>query len=110
MAKNILKDILIENNKEINIEKIQKTVADHFQIKISELKSSKRLKNLVYPRQIAMYICRNLTDMSYPEIGAKFGGKDHSTIIHAIKKIDKKMSEDLHARTLVEKLMDKLSN
>lgn len=110
MAKNILKDILIENNKEINIEKIQKTVADHFQIKISELKSSKRLKNLVFPRQIAMYICRNLTEMSYPEIGAKFGGKDHSTIIHAIKKIDKKMNEDIHVRTLVEKLMDKVSN
>lgn len=110
MAKSILKDILIEDSKEITIEKIQKTVAEHFQLKVSELKSSKRLKNLVFPRQISMYICRKLTDLSYPEIGAKFGGKDHSTIIHAIKKIDKKIDEDLHTRTLVEKLMEKVSN
>jgi len=110
MAKTILKDILIEDSKEITIEKIQKTVAEHFQLKVSELKSSKRLKNLVFPRQIAMYICRKLTDLSYPEIGAKFGGKDHSTIIHAIKKIDKKIEEDLHTRTVVEKLMEKVSN
>lgn len=108
MAKNILKDILIENSKEITIEKIQKTVAEHFQIKISELKSQKRLKNLVLPRQISMYICRKLTDLSYPEIGTKFGGKDHSTIIHAIKKIDKKMDEDLHTKALVEKLIEKM--
>lgn len=110
MAKTILKDILIEDSKEITIEKIQKTVAEHFQLKVSELKSSKRLKNLVFPRQIAMFICRKLTDLSYPEIGAKFGGKDHSTIIHAIKKIDKKIEEDLHTRTVVEKLMEKVSN
>lgn len=110
MAKNILKDILIEDSKEITIEKIQKTVAEHFQLKVSELKSSKRLKNLVFPRQVSMYICRKLTDLSYPEIGSKFGGKDHSTIIHAIKKIDKKIEEDLHTKTLVEKLMDKISN
>jgi chromosomal replication initiator protein len=110
MAKTILKDILIEDSKEITIEKIQKTVAEQFQLKVSELKSSKRLKNLVFPRQIAMYICRKLTDLSYPEIGAKFGGKDHSTIIHAIKKIDKKIEEDLHTRTVVEKLMEKVSN
>ena len=108
MAKNILKDILIENSKEITIEKIQKTVAEHFQIKISELKSQKRLKNLVLPRQISMYICRKLTDLSYPEIGTKFGGKDHSTIIHAIKKIDKKIEEDIHTKALVEKLIEKM--
>ena len=110
MAKTILKDIIIENSKEITIEKIQKTVAEHFQIKSIELKSSKRLKNLVLPRQIAMYICRKLTDLSYPEIGTKFGGKDHSTIIHAIKKIDKKMEEDLHTRMTVEKLMEKMGS
>ena len=108
MAKAVLKDILVENNKEITIEKIQKTVADYFQIRLGELKSTKRLKNLVMPRQIAMYICRQMTDMSYPEIGAKFGGKDHSTIIHAIKKIDRKMNEDLHTQAVVEKLMERL--
>ena len=109
MAKNILKDIIVENSREITIEKIQKTVAENFQIKTSELKSSKRLKNLVFPRQIAMYICRKMTDLSYPEIGAKFGGKDHSTIIHAIKKIEKKIEEDMHSRMMIEKLMEKLN-
>ncbi len=109
MAKNILKDIIVENSREITIEKIQKTVAESFQIKTSELKSSKRLKNLVFPRQIAMYICRKMTDLSYPEIGAKFGGKDHSTIIHAIKKIEKKIEEDMHSRMMIEKLMEKLN-
>lgn len=108
MSKDILKNILTENNSEITIEKIQKTVADHFQIKVSELKSPKRLKNLVFPRQISMYICRKLTNMSYPEIGAKYGGKDHSTIIHAIKKIEKKLQEDIYTRNLVENLMDKI--
>ncbi|MCW8858949.1 MAG: chromosomal replication initiator protein DnaA [Deltaproteobacteria bacterium] len=109
MAKRVLKDIIVENSREVTIEKIQKTVAEHFQIKVAELKSSRRLKNFVFPRQISMYICRKLTELSYPEIGAKFGGKDHSTIIHAIKKIDKKIEEDIHTKILVEKLMDKMN-
>lgn len=109
MAQKVLKNILIENSKEITIEKIQKKVADHFQIKISELKSSKRQKNIVFPRQIAMYISRNLTSLSYPEIGTKFGGKDHSTIIHAIKKIEKMMKDDLYVKNMIEKLIENLS-
>jgi chromosomal replication initiator protein len=108
MAKKVLKDILIENNREITIEKIQKRVAEHFQIKVNDLKSSKRLKSIVFPRQVAMYICRNLTNLSYPEIGAKFGGKDHSTIIHAIKKIEKNMQDDLHTKNTINKLIDNL--
>ena len=108
MAKRILKDILIENSREITIEKIQKKVADHFQIKTIELKSSKRTKNIVLPRQISMYICRDLTDLSYPEIGSKFGGKDHSTIIHAVKKIEKLMKENIQIKNMVEKLIENL--
>ncbi len=109
MAKKVLKDILVENSREITIEKIQKKVAEHFQIKVNELKSSKRLKSIVFPRQIAMYICRKMTNLSYPEIGEKFGGKDHSTIIHAIKKIEKNMQDDIQTKTLIEKLIDNLS-
>lgn len=109
MAKKVLKDILIENSREITIEKIQKNIAEHFQIKIIELKSSKRLKNIVFPRQVAMYICRKMTNLSYPEIGSKFGGKDHSTIIHAVKKVEKMMKEDLQLKTLVERLIENLS-
>jgi len=108
MAKKILKNILVENNQEVTIEKIQKKVAEHFQIKVNELKSSKRLKNIVYPRQIAMYICREMTNLSYPEIGDKFSGKDHSTIIHANKKISRLIDEDVQVKMVVEKLMDNL--
>ncbi len=108
MAKNILKDILIEQNREISIESIQKIVANHFNIKTAELKSSKRLKTLVLPRQVAMYISRKMTSSSFPEIGNRFGGKDHSTIIHAIKKIEQKMEEDIQLKTTVERLMDNM--
>ena len=108
MAKEVLKNIITENNKEITIDRIQKTVSEHYQIKTSDLKSQKRLKNIVLPRQIAMYISRNLTDLSYPEIGEKFGGKDHSTIIHAIKKIEEKMSNDMGFKMTVEKLIEKM--
>ena len=108
LAKNILKDIIVEQSKEITIETIQKMVANHFQIKTSDLKSPKRLKTLVLPRQIAMYICRKLTSASYPEIGAKFGGKDHSTVIHAIKKIDKNMADDFQLRSTIDKFMNNL--
>lgn len=108
MAKNILKNIIIEQSREITIENIQKFVANHYQIKTSDLKSAKRLKTLVLPRQIAMYIGRKLTSASYPEIGTKFGGKDHSTVIYAIKKIEKNMKEDLLLRSTIEKLIDNI--
>lgn len=110
MAKEILKNILIEKNKEISIEEIQKNVAAYFSVKVSDLKSAKRLKALVIPRQIAMYISRQLTSCSYPEIGDKFGGKDHSTIIHAIKKIEKQLEEDYQLKITVENLKNSLTN
>ncbi|MDX9708113.1 MAG: chromosomal replication initiator protein DnaA [Trichloromonas sp.] len=110
MAKEILKNILIEKNKEISIEEIQKNVAAYFSVKVSDLKSAKRLKALVIPRQIAMYISRQLTSCSYPEIGDKFGGKDHSTIIHAIKKIERQMEEDYQLKITVENLKNSLTN
>ena len=94
MARDVLKDILIERNRELTVEEIVKKVSLHFNIKISDIKSAKRLKAVVLPRQIAMYISRQLTSSSYPEIGDRFGGKDHSTIIHAIRKIEKLMEED----------------
>lgn len=110
MAKEILKNILIEKNKEISIEEIQKSVAAYFSIKVSDLKSAKRLRALVIPRQIAMYISRQLTSCSYPEIGDKFGGKDHSTIIHAIKKIERQLEEDYQLKITVENLKNSLIN
>jgi chromosomal replication initiator protein len=108
MARDILKDIIVEKTKEITVEMIQKHVAEHFKIKVSELKSDKRLKAFVIPRQIAIYVCRELTKASYPEIGEKFGGKDHSTIIHSVKKIEKQMESDLEIRNTVEKMKKEL--
>ena len=104
MAREVLKDIIVDKTREITIEMIQKHVADHFKIKVSELKSDKRLKALVVPRQIAIYLCRELTKASYPEIGEKFGGKDHSTIIHSVKKIDAQMAQNLEMKGTVENL------
>ncbi|MBJ6726183.1 chromosomal replication initiator protein DnaA [Geomesophilobacter sediminis] len=108
MAREVMKDIIVEKTKEITVEMIQKQVAEHFRIKLSELKSDKRVKTLVVPRQIAIYICRELTKSSYPEIGEKFGGKDHSTIIHSVKKIEKQLAADSEFRGTVEEIKKKL--
>jgi chromosomal replication initiator protein len=108
MAREVLKDILIEKNKELSIEEILKKVSSHFNVKISDVKSSRRHKAIVLPRQIAMYLARQLTSSSYPEIGEKFGGKDHSTIIHAINKIEKLLEEDYSLRNTLESLKKNL--
>ena len=110
MARDVLKDILIERNRELSVEEIVKKVSLHFNIKVSDIKSAKRLKAVVLPRQIAMYISRQLTSSSYPEIGDRFGGKDHSTIIHAIRKIEKLMEADFQLKSTIENLKKELTN
>ena len=104
MAREVLKDIIVDKSKEITVEMIQKHVADYFKLKTAELKSDKRLKALVVPRQIAIYLCRDLTKCSYPEIGEKFGGKDHSTIIHSFKKIDNLIPQNMEIKNTIETL------
>ena len=74
-----------------NIRKIQKAVAEYFQISVDDMKSKKRSANLAFPRQVAMYLCRQLTDESFPKIGTEFGGKDHSTVMHSCDKIEAEM-------------------
>lgn len=104
MAKNTLRDLLGGKRKVITVEDIQETVASRFHIKISDLKSKRRTKTLVYPRQIAMFLCRDMTDASFPEIGRDFGGKDHTTIIHACKQIQKFQESDSALRATIESL------
>jgi len=87
MAKLNLKDILVDKRKDINVELIQKSTAEYFGLKVADLKSEKRLKAFVQARQIALWLCRDMTTASYPDIGGKFGGKDHSTVIHSVKKL-----------------------
>jgi chromosomal replication initiator protein len=93
-AKEALKDILVAQRRQISIDNIQKTVADYYRLKMAELLSKKRTRNLTRPRQIAMSLARELTSMSLPEIGNSFGGKDHSTIIHACKTISDLRASD----------------
>jgi chromosomal replication initiator protein len=93
-AKEALKDILVAQSRLVSIDNIQKTVADYYRIKMAELLSKKRTRNLARPRQIAMSLARELTTMSLPEIGNSFGGKDHSTVIHACKTILKLRAVD----------------
>jgi chromosomal replication initiator protein len=106
MAKNNLKDILVDKRKDISVELIQKIVAEYFGLKIADLKSEKRLKAFVHARQIAIWLCRDLTSASYPDIGTRFGGKDHSTVIHATKKIEKLLAEDNNLLKTVNELKE----
>ncbi len=86
-AKEALKDILVAQSRMISVDNIQKTVADYFRIKLVDLLSKKRTRNLARPRQMAMALTRDITSLSLPEIGHAFGGKDHSTVIHACKAV-----------------------
>jgi chromosomal replication initiator protein len=101
-AQETLKSFLGQASTAITIEGIQKEVAAYFNIKIGDLKSAKRHKAVTRPRQIAMYLARKLTENSYPEIGQRFGGKDHSTVISACRKIADLLDKDLSVRTTVE--------
>ncbi len=104
MAKENLKDILGDKHKEITVEQIQKTVADYFDLKLIDLKSDKRVKNIVHARQIAIWFCREMTKSSYPDIGHKFGGKDHSTVIHSYKKIGKSVTDEPKLSKIIEEI------
>ena len=84
-----------------NIQKIQSIVADYYQIDVADMKSKKRTNKIAFPRQIAMYLSRIMTDESFPRIGIEFGGKDHSTIIHACEKIEEDMKEDKNLETII---------
>lgn len=110
MAKNILPDLLGRKRKIITMEDVQEVVARRFQMKVSELKSKRRTKTLVYPRQIAMFLSRELTDASFPEIGREFGGKDHTTIIHACRQIEKAVDKDHAVQTTINSLRDEIGN
>ncbi len=94
LARNILKNILEDEQKVFTTEVVMKAAANHFQVKLSDLKSSKRNRVYAYPRQLAMFLIRDLMKLSYPEIGKTFGGKDHATVIHACKKINNLLQHD----------------
>lgn len=91
-----LKDLLKANDKRVTIEEIQKRVAAHFNIRVAEMHSARRSRAVARPRQIAMYLSKQLTQRSLPDIGRKFGGRDHTTVMHAVKKVDELRAADRH--------------
>lgn len=104
LAQTILKDSFKEEAQKFTIEGIQKSVADYFNVKVSDLRAKKRTASIVRPRQIAMFLVRELTSHSLPEIGAFFGGKDHTTVLHSCNKIAEEKERDPSTRQLLDKL------
>lgn len=109
LVKEVLKDMIIEGEKKVTIDLIQKKVSEYFDIKLSDMRAKKRNKAIAYPRQIAMYLARQLTDFSLPEIGDQFGGRDHTTVIHAHDKIENDLKEKEGLRHLVDKLVQSIT-
>ncbi len=94
MAQRVLKELINERKRVITLDAVQEAVTAKFHLKMSDMKSKRRTKVLVYPRQIAMFLCREITQQSYPEIARHFGGKDHTTVMHACKQIEKAKQSD----------------
>ena len=89
-----IRDRLRTNSRKITIDEIQKKVVEHYNIKLSDMHSPRRSRSVARPRQVAMYLAKSITTRSLPEIGRKFGGRDHTTVIHAIKTIEEIMVND----------------
>ena len=108
LAQDVLRNVLQDDERAVTIEVIQKRVADFYQLKLTELKSRNNSKSVAMPRQIAMYLCKSLTNASLPEIGKSFGGKHHSTVIHSIRKIEDLRKRDGDFNTLINNLSESL--
>ncbi|MCR4440567.1 MAG: chromosomal replication initiator protein DnaA [Peptococcaceae bacterium] len=106
-----LKDILPEKRpKPVTIALIQNKVAEQFGLRLEDFKSKRKTRNVAFPRQVAMYICRELTDLSLPKIGEEFGGRDHTTVIHAHEKISADIKKDPQLETTINLIIDKIKN
>ena len=101
LAQEVLRDLLSHDDRNVTIEMVQKFVANYYKLKIADLKSRNNSQMVTLPRQIAMYLAKSLTSYSLPQIGKSFGGKHHSTVIHAIKKIDERCKRDRDFHTLI---------
>ena len=102
LAENIINEFKYENEKVISCDFIKETVAKYFSINKDDLSGNKRSNDIAFPRQIAMYLCRDVANMSYPQIGVDFGGRDHSTVMHACRKIEKEVKEKSNTKLIVE--------
>jgi len=109
-TKKILKDIIHDENKPVTIEAIQKTVCDFYNISIADIKAKRRTKDIALPRQVAMYLSKQITEASLNDIGRHFGGKDHATVIYACKQVEEKKSKDETFNRMIENLMQRIKN
>ncbi len=111
LASEALKDIISnKQSRQITIELIQDVVSSYYGLRIDDFKSQRRTRNVAFPRQIAMYLSRKLTDMSLPKIGEEFGGRDHTTVIHAFEKVTEILKEDISLQETINDLTKKLNN
>lgn len=111
LSKEVLKDLLPETKpKEVNAQRIVEEVGNYYSIKTEEFKSKKRTKDVAFARQVAMYLCCNLTDLSLPKIGEEFGGRDHTTVIHARDKIQSEIEKDHQLSLVIDNLKNKLQS
>jgi chromosomal replication initiator protein len=94
VTQEVLHDLLRANDRRVTIEEIQKRVAEHFNVRIADMHSARRARAVARPRQVAMYLAKQLTSRSLPEIGRKFGGRDHTTVMHAVRKVEELRSAD----------------
>lgn len=109
MAKNVLRSILDQKKKiVIDSNRIKNIISDHYGVSVEDLDSKKRPKDIAYARQVAMYLCREMTDMSLPKIGADFGGRDHTTVIHAVDKISSEIKADSTTKKTIQDLKRKV--
>ena len=110
MTHDLLRDLLKSSQRKVNIEQIQKKVSEHFNVKMSDMSSARRSRTVVRPRQIAMYLSKSLTSRSLPEIGRRFGNRDHTTVIHAVKKVEELRNLDVSFDEDVELLIRMLES
>ena len=108
VAQSAMKDLMDAPEKRLSIETVQKFVADHYKVKISDLKARNNSRSVTIPRQVAMYLAKQLTSSSLPEIGRGFGGKHHSTVIHSIRKVEIDRKNDSEFDRLINSLIASL--
>jgi len=104
LAQEVLKDMVREVSARLTLDEIQRRVAAYFQLDVAEIRSAKRQRSILYPRQVAMFLCRRLTEASLPEIGRAFGGRDHTTVLHAVEKIETEIAQDMRKKQTIEHL------
>ena len=108
LSEDAIADVVSNKNRVLSIEYIQEVVSKYFDVTLDDLKGSRRSSDVVFPRQVAMYLCKNVAQVSFPKIGQAFGKRDHSTVMHACDKIEKEIKENSNTKLIVETVKNSL--